>query len=225
MTTDDLSSSRNMDELKRLVISAMDKNGVLGQLRSSVKLHVSKIINNEEIPSDRVIEHRPSEKLAALVGTERGQLMVELISDFLHTYELRDTLAILLSESNMNKTLRPSQQELASVRGVAQSGSSSILEQCLMGARQPTDDVSPLTRHNAESPQVYSPPDINPNTSLENDMNILHGISDTISHIVDGETSPLPSLAKFSNPIDDNVLFESRESFKDLNTNSPVEPL
>ncbi len=222
----DVSSSRNVDELKRLVISAMDKNGALAHLRSTVKLHVTRIINNEEIPSDQ-IEHRPSEKLLGLIATERGQLLAELIADFLQTYELKDSLSMFLSEANMNRSIRPSARELASLCRVPHSTSASVLEQCLMGTHENHSDESPLhlpTTVSEASPQVYSPPDINPNTSLENDMNQLHGISETISNIVDGgETSPFPTVNRFSNPIDDNVLFESRDSFKDLMTSPPLD--
>lgn len=226
--TSEEASSRNVDELKRLVISAMDKNGALAQLRSTVKLHVAKIINNEEIPPDQ-IEHKPSEKLLGLIATERGQLLAELIADFLQTYELKDTLSMFLSEANMNKSIRPSGRELASLCRVPHSISASVLEQCLMGSQEPQSDESPLhmptnISNDEGSPQVYSPPDINPNTSLENDMHQLQGISEAISNIVEGgETSPFPSANRFSNPIDDNVLFESRDSFKDLMTSPPLD--
>ena len=120
-----MTESRNIDELKRLVISALDKSGALSELRSTVKLHVARAIN-EEAP----IVHLRNDRVDALMATERGQLLTELVVEFLRFYDLKDTLSMLAVEAALPR-LRPSEPELAAQCGCSYSRESSVIEQYL----------------------------------------------------------------------------------------------
>ena len=246
--------SRNIDELKRLVITALDKNGVLSELRTTVKLHVTRAINEDnQTNGSTSMVHRRGAKIAALMGSERGQLLTELVIDFLRFYDLNDTLSMFLVEGNLPR-LRPSETELATQCGFRFSPTAglSVLEQCLVQqpgvhfAPQHPDVASRFDTHvpsdtgmilksvqelAVEEDEQDVPDDDSTgrgklNTSLEKDMSRMRRISHEINRISESnrfgefsgsDASPLPSRSQgFSNPIDDNVLFESRESFKNL---------
>jgi hypothetical protein len=149
--------SRNIDELKRLVISVLDRNGVLSDLRSKVKLHVTNAINED--PHAPIV-HQRNPRIASLMATERGQLLTELMVDLLRFYDLKDTLSMLLVEANLPR-LRPSEAELASQCGFVHSPTLDlcVLEQYL--ARHPNEvHYAPQ----GEAPQtqfdVHAEPDI-----------------------------------------------------------------
>jgi hypothetical protein len=275
--------SRNIDELKRLVITALDRNGVLSELRTTVKMHVTRAINEEtnQLKGGSGLVHHRGDKLAGLMSTERGQLLTELVVEFLRYYDLNDTLSMFLVEGNLPR-LRPSEGELATQCGFRFSPTTelSVLEQYLthqpgvhfapqqtgVASRfdtQISSDTVSDTGLNLNHVGTRSPvedgleiPDDDGgvrgqlNTSLEKDMNQMRRISNEINRISDSkrfddfsgsdasdspryeddfessptengllglDASPLQSRSQgFSNPIDDNVLFESRESFKDL---------
>jgi len=304
-----LPPSRNIDELKRLVITALDKNGALAELRSTVKLHVSKAINEEQFSP---LVHQRSAKISNLMSTERGQLLTELVVDFLRFYDLKDTLSMFMVEANLPK-LRPSETEVAGQCGftyvptmglsvleqyltkqpgvhyapqhpsvssefdipipsdvIVEEPARGVVDTCLFPPVVPADNDSPPDQRLIKSRGLNLSDDSNnssglglggnANTSMENDMMQFRRISDEIERISkfdsnvaatygsDGSDSPRyeddfddspidlgkanlsPPLsnhtrskdsrgtnsASFSNPIDDNVLFESRESFKDL---------
>ena len=204
--------SRNIDELKRLVISALDRNGVLSELRQTVKLHVTRAIN-EESPN---IEHQKNEKISALLSTDRGQLLSELIVDFLRSYELNDTLSMFLVEGGLPK-LRPSETEIATQCGFVykQTGAQSVLEQLLTNQSELHLPQHQPVHHEYET-HASAPAE----TSMEADMRELRRVSANIDEAYEDDfdespTSPMVA-SRFTNPIDDNVLFESRDSFKDL---------
>ena len=269
MTTADVNTGevggRNMEELKRLVLSALDKNGVLADLRSTVKLHVTRAINED--PSVAIVPQPASARVSLLMSTERGKLMTELIVDFLRHYELKDTLCMLLSEAGLSK-LRPSETEIANQCGFnyAPNIDLAVIEQLL--SRQGPPAASPYAAD--DSPPTYHLPAVSPpgafvassddamlpesppsrlegdslllpvNTSLENDMEQMRRISAEIDRISKDDSpryqddfdeqfsprqpddvSPLPQgplkpAHRMDFLSDDNVLFESRESFKDL---------
>ena len=253
------SSTRNIDELKRLVISALDENGVLTELRSTVKLHVTRAINED---AHSPLVHARNPKMAALMATDRGQLLTELIVDFLRFYQLKDTLSMFSIEASLPR-LRPSETELAGQCGFSHSPSVdlSVLEQYL--------SQQPEVRYAPQHP-IANPPEIDIqvpddsvenesddsvviNTSLETDMDKLRKISMQMneiaeepsprypddfdaassssssgggggisSRLLDEDASPLPVLTKrdvrkssFLDD-DDDVLFESRDSFRAL---------
>jgi hypothetical protein len=156
-------SSRNIDELKRLVISALDRNGVLSELRSTIKVHVARAINED--PNGTVV-HQRNARIGALLNTDRGQLLTELIVEFLRFYDLKDTLAMFLVEGRLSK-LRPSEAELASQCGVSLSHTSglSVIEQYLL---QHSSHVRYEAHHELSS-----------------------NVFDT--HVPDGDSSPLPT--------------------------------
>lgn len=142
--------SRNIDELKRLVISVLDRNGVLSDLRSKVKLHVTNAINED---SHAGLVHQRNPRIASLMATERGQLLTELMVDFLRFYDLKDTLSMLLVEANLPR-LRPSESELASQCGFVHAPT---LDLCVLEQY--------LGRHPAEV--HYAPQDEAPQTQFD----------------------------------------------------------
>ena len=262
-----------MDELKRLVIASLDKNGVLAELRSNVKLHVARAINDD----GAALVHQPSQRVATLMETERGQLMTELMVDFLRHYELKDTLAMLMIEAGLPK-LRPSETQVANQCGFSYSSSVdlSVIEQLLQRQSTATqDEYSPLPVASptyilpaVSPPEGFGSPDADVSTglggtglegnnsplemdsssnrmdeaidslilhsnnvSLENDMDHMRRISAEIDRIsnspryendFESDSSPqAQTVSKQRNErigllSDDNVVFESRESFKDL---------
>jgi hypothetical protein len=122
-------TSRNVDELKRLVLSQLDSSGVLSELRSTVKLHVMRTIKDEL--AEGSVTHPRNPRIQALMESERGQLLGELVLEFLRFYDLRDTMAMLQVEAGLGR-LRPSETELASQCGLpVPNNELSILEQCL----------------------------------------------------------------------------------------------
>ena len=249
MTTSE--PSRNIDELKRLVITALDKNGVLTELRSSVKLHVAKAINED--PHSPLI-HPRNARVSALMATDRGQLLTELLVEFLRFYDLKDTLSMLMVEAGLPR-LRPSELELAKQCGFSYQPTIglSVLEQYL--TRQPEAEYAPhhslgdsgFDIHAGEVSEAVAdnPNEISGglNTSLDADMEKMRNISKHMEMLVgkpeetspryeedefdqasvassdekDFEKSPMPlRKGNLSSVVDDDVLFESRESLRNL---------
>lgn len=252
------SSSRNIDELKRLVITALDRSGVLSDLRSTVKLHVSRAINEDP---QAPLTHQRNPRINQLLASDRGQLLVELVVDFLRFYDLKDTVSMLLVEGNLPR-LRPSEAEVASRCGFSRSLSQdvSLLEQLLsFRQHQEADRESPKLVNILPAfspPQDVSDDASSPvtNTSLDGEMRKMRNISQEIERISLGSTNrfvqdedpadspryeddfdsapsvgisarefveeidvtPLPRAKRNGFTQDDDVLFASRESLKEL---------
>jgi hypothetical protein len=223
--------SRNIDELKRLVITALDRSGVLSELRSTVKLHVARAINEDP---QGVMCHQKNEKFSRLMSAEKGQLLTELVVEFLRFYDLKDTLAMLVMEGSLPK-LRPSENEIAAQCGLRGSHQDlSLLEQLLEPARAAATSSS-------SSPDSTSSP---VNKSLEGEMTKMRNISQEIERISLGSTNrfvqdeedaydqddfdsapsltaredvtPVSRIKRNSFVAEDEVLFASRESLKEL---------
>jgi hypothetical protein len=260
MTLAEEPSSRNIDELKRLVITALDRCGVLSDLRSTVKLHVARAINEDP---QAPLMHQRNPRVTQLLASDRGQLLVELVVEFLRFYDLKDTVSMLLVEGNLPR-LRPSETEVASRCGFSRSLSQdvSLLEQ-LLSFRQQQEDRVPLLEAEDNIIPAFSPPqDVSDdasspvtNTSLDGEMRKMRNISQEIERISLGSTNrfvqdedpadspryeddfdsapsvvgisarefveeidvtPLPRAKRNGFTQDDDVLFASRESLKEL---------
>jgi hypothetical protein len=249
MTTSE--PSRNIDELKRLVITALDKSGVLADLRSNVKLHVSRAINED---AHSPLVHPRNARINALMGTDRGQLLTELILEFLRFYDLKDTLSMLMVEAGLPR-LRPSEVELSKQCGFSfqPTVGLSVLEQFL--SRKP--EAAEYAPHHSLGDSGFdihaeAPTETSVNTSLDADMEKLRTISQQMEILSsqpeeespryeddefdqasaasskDFEKSPMPlRKGNLTSVVDDDVLFESRESLRNLGetpaTNHPIE--
>ena len=208
--------SRNIDELKRLVITALDKNGVLAELRSTVKLHVTRAINED---AHSPLSHPRNPRVSSLMSTDRGQLLTELIVEFLRFYDLKDTLSMLLVEAGVPR-LRPSEAELSNQCGFTYQPTVelSVLEQYL--TRQPqvnyaphhnlgesefdihAESVSPTKDELEPVAPIIATPDmvdandtslVGVNTSLESDMQQMRNISRHMERI--GRLEPPEELS------------------------------
>ena len=154
-------SSRNMDELKRLVLSSMDASGILRELRSTIKLQVIKAINEE--PTQGAMSHCRNPKIASLMDSDRGQLLTELVMDFLRFYGLTDTMAMLQVEAALPR-IRPSESEIASQCGIpfTSINNLSVLEQYLVQHQErvhyppPHHDLPGDTQESSPLPPVRS---------------------------------------------------------------------
>ena len=217
-----MGESRNIDELKRLVITALDKSGALAELRSSVKLQVSRAISEDpQVP----LVHQKNERMAALMATERGQLLTELVVEFLRFYDLKDTLAMMTVEAALPR-LRPSETELAAQCNCSYSQEMSVIEQYLArhtnelhfaphhamrhnqfdadvpiqtpepliadSPSQPAIDESPLVIPQRQTIDEFSPTSPG-NTSVEIDMQRMRNISQEIERISLGSAALGPT--------------------------------
>ena len=227
--------SRNIDELKRLVITALDRSGVLSELRSTVKLHVARAINED--PQGGIMCHQKNEKFSRLISAEKGLLLTELVVEFLRFYDLKDTLAMLVAEGSLPK-LRPSENEIAAQCGLRGSHQDlSLLEQLLEPARAAAATTTSSSPDSSSSSPV--------NKSLEGEMAKMRNISQEIERISLGSTNrfvqdeedaydqddfdsappslsaredvtPVARIKRNSFVAEDEVLFASRESLKEL---------
>jgi hypothetical protein len=176
---DHLQGSRNVDDLKRLVLSSLQSNGVINELRATIKKHVIGSINESEIP---LSNHTRNPRVAALLASDRGQLLTEVVMEFLQFYDLRDSLAMLQMEAGLER-LRPSEAQLAEQCGLGRvpNLNSSILEQCFQ-------------RHPEEL--HYPPHHELPKTQFD------------IPTVEEDASSPLPPIRL---PVNDSPVFKSNE--------------
>ncbi|KAF4680356.1 hypothetical protein FOZ60_013671 [Perkinsus olseni] len=103
--------SGNLDELKKLVIATLEKNGALGDLRAQLRSCVYKAIESDDYVNDK----NPGAKL--LSENPNGALVAELVAEFLEYYHLAHTLRIYVPELNLPR-FRLSRRELEQECGI-----------------------------------------------------------------------------------------------------------
>ncbi|KAF4724025.1 hypothetical protein FOZ62_024149, partial [Perkinsus olseni] len=103
--------SGNLDELKKLVIATLEKNGALGDLRAQLRSCVYKAIESDDYVNDK----NPGAKL--LSENPNGALVAELVAEFLEFYHLAHTLRIYVPELNLPR-FRLSRRELEQECGI-----------------------------------------------------------------------------------------------------------
>ncbi|KAF4658673.1 hypothetical protein FOL47_007885 [Perkinsus chesapeaki] len=149
--------SGNLDELKKLVIATLEKNGALGDLRAQLRSCVYKAIESD----DYMNEKNPGAKL--LSDNPNGALVAELVAEFLEFYHLSHSLRIYVPELNLPR-FRLSRRELEQECGltVQTDPSQSLLQHLVAVAlNTPASCGSPI----GESPPQRSSPGAKVNLS------------------------------------------------------------
>ena len=116
--------NQNFEDLKKLVVSTLEKNGVLGELRAMIRSHVYNAIDKDDY------EHqRP--KAAKLLSTPNGETVAELVAEFLEFYHLQHALKVYAPEINLPHE-RKSRSDLAHSCNLSKPDpESSLLQQLL----------------------------------------------------------------------------------------------
>ena len=173
--------NQNFDDLKKLVVSTLEKNGVLGELRAMIRSHVYNAIEKDDY------EHqRP--KAAKLLSTPDGETVAELVAEFLEFYHLQHSLKIFAPEISL-PSQRRSRSDLAHSCNLSKPDpETSLLQQLLAqttevkaltpkgkaGLTKPFKTTSPvltpsqavLSARDSSSPSIVAPPAV---TSSETD--------------------------------------------------------
>ena len=93
-----------MDDLKNLVISSLETNGVLGQVRAQLRSCVFKAIDNQDqVESKKSSFHWENPLAKKMRDTKESSLCAEMIQEFMEFYRLKYSLAIFGPEANINK--------------------------------------------------------------------------------------------------------------------------
>eukprot|EP00403_Amphidinium_massartii_P027861 CAMPEP_0178392198 /NCGR_PEP_ID=MMETSP0689_2-20121128/11557_1 /TAXON_ID=160604 /ORGANISM="Amphidinium massartii, Strain CS-259" /LENGTH=422 /DNA_ID=CAMNT_0020012769 /DNA_START=28 /DNA_END=1293 /DNA_ORIENTATION=- len=112
-------------ELKLLVVKTLETNGILGQIRAQLRANVYKAIDAEGV----------AQSVSKLHTSSVGQLMFEIVVDFLEFYGFQHSLSVIHPESGI-KVGAKSRSDLAVDAGLLrQSADASVLEQLLNNVR------------------------------------------------------------------------------------------
>jgi hypothetical protein len=103
---------KNIEELKSLVVTTLETNGVLGQIRAQLRANVYKAIDEDETRPKPM--HRPPAKLKR---RPLGHLMAEIVAEFFDFYQFRHSMSVFVPESNLGHKRR-SRAEVATECGL-----------------------------------------------------------------------------------------------------------
>src|SRR4051812_8209762 len=103
-----------MEELKSVVASTLEKQGILAKLRAQLRAHVFAAIeaqeqenagvigtNTKSAPPTAGLDSQAIKRLATIQATPAGSLVLELIKEWLEFYELDYTASTLLAEARL----------------------------------------------------------------------------------------------------------------------------
>lgn len=91
-----------MDELKDLIIQALESKGVLGNIRAQLRSCVFKCIDDQDrMESGQSSFHFDNPLARKATETSVGKIGVELIREFLEYYKMDYTLNVFGPETNM----------------------------------------------------------------------------------------------------------------------------
>eukprot|EP00928_Gymnodinium_smaydae_P028969 TRINITY_DN21952_c0_g2_i1.p1 TRINITY_DN21952_c0_g2~~TRINITY_DN21952_c0_g2_i1.p1 ORF type:complete len:537 (+),score=85.59 TRINITY_DN21952_c0_g2_i1:76-1686(+) len=146
-------SDRNLEDMKNLVVSALEENGVLGEIRAQLRANVYKAIECED---DQVNMEPNNSAASKLMKSPNGRLMSEIVAEFFDFYDLRHTLSVFVPESSIGRERR-SRAEVAFDAGLMRVVSdSSILEQLISLATDTETQKGGIS--SASSTTASSPP-------------------------------------------------------------------
>eukprot|EP00747_Dinoflagellata_sp_TGD_P168815 gnl/TRDRNA2_/TRDRNA2_196104_c0_seq1.p1 gnl/TRDRNA2_/TRDRNA2_196104_c0~~gnl/TRDRNA2_/TRDRNA2_196104_c0_seq1.p1 ORF type:complete len:460 (+),score=85.46 gnl/TRDRNA2_/TRDRNA2_196104_c0_seq1:68-1447(+) len=116
-------ASTNFEELKALVLSSLEANGVLKDIRAQLRESVYKALDSQEEGAGQV-------KLKPAAG-----FATEIIAEFFEHHGLRHSLSVFQTEAQLRKARRP-RNELAAEIGIDRGmpPERSVLEQLINGA-------------------------------------------------------------------------------------------
>jgi len=136
---------RNIEELKSLVLSTLETNGVLGQIRAQLRANVYKAIDCDE---DKV-SSTGSPGNSKLMKSQHGRLIAEIVAEFFVFHDFRHSLSVFIPEASLGRERR-SRNDVASDAGLSDVVSdSSILEQLIAAAAASRQ----MDRQEGEQPQ------------------------------------------------------------------------
>jgi len=136
---------RNIEELKSLVLSTLETNGVLGQIRAQLRANVYKAIECDE---DQV-SAAASPGHSKLMKSQHARLIAEIVAEFFVFYDFKHSLSVFIPEVSLGRERR-NRIDVASDAGLSDVAlDSSILEQLIAA----TTASKQMGRPQGEQPQ------------------------------------------------------------------------
>jgi FGFR1 oncogene partner len=93
-------------EAKNLVLSELERNGVINYMRAKIKKSILDIINNEKESTKQKLDFDFMTPLHRLNKPKEIVLVCQLIKEFLKFYEMEYTLPIFENESNVKENIK-----------------------------------------------------------------------------------------------------------------------
>ena len=92
-----------MEDMKNLVITALESKGVLGQIRAKLRSSVFKIVDEQETKQSFGCGLKwENKELYRLQGSKMGNLVSELIREFMEEFRMDYSLSVFIPESGIS---------------------------------------------------------------------------------------------------------------------------
>ena len=138
----------NFEELKRMVLGTLEKKGVLGELRATIRSHVCEAVDRDDYEQEKT-------KAASLISG--GEVLAELVAEFLEFYDLHNALKIFSPEISL-PSMRRTRNELASLYGLQSIDSKqSILHHLVPQVIEPKMQSTPRQTQSPAGTPVRTP--------------------------------------------------------------------
>jgi hypothetical protein len=107
-----------MEEMKNLVIQALETKGVLGQIRARLRSSVFKIVDEQDQKYNMGCGLKwENNKLYQIIETKSGNLMAELIREFMEHFRMDYSLSVFIPECSISPE-RLKREELFAKLGI-----------------------------------------------------------------------------------------------------------
>merc|ERR1711962_91655 len=102
--TNSTSTEDDSELLKDLVVSSLDKEGVLGKIKAQLRAHVYLSLESEQNKTKRT--GHVNSKLADFLLSTNGRLVASLVREFLQFFDLDFSLAVFDPETNIGRDVQ-----------------------------------------------------------------------------------------------------------------------
>jgi hypothetical protein len=111
-----------MEEMKNLVIQSLETKGVLGQIRAKLRSSVFKIVDEQDQKYSMGCGLKwENSKLYQITENKTGNLMAELIREFMEHFKMDYSLSVFISECSISPE-RLKREELFAKLGIKGDG-------------------------------------------------------------------------------------------------------
>jgi hypothetical protein len=117
-------------EAKNEIVTRKSRMAQQAQLKAKLRAAVFSTLSQQDTPD------AANPKLAALMASSEGPLLVSLLSEFLDFYNLKYTASVLIPEANAASDATPDRDKLAKDLGLPSSSGSSLLQELLGAYRE-----------------------------------------------------------------------------------------
>ena len=96
-------TEEDTEQLRDLVASTLEKDGVLGKIKAQLRAHVYLALEGEQ---DKKTRSQANPRLASFLASTQGRLVASLVREFLQFFGLEFSLAVFDPETNTGRELQ-----------------------------------------------------------------------------------------------------------------------